>query len=96
MTAFTPPLWNENGSSFGPQLFTAHGQSAGPPIGVALLFTRAVRSPLELLGPDTPFVAESGSAQAYIRRPCGWTDPPGVDCQPGAWGSVVIGDGRVE
>src|SRR5918993_994325 len=68
MAAFTPPVWNENGSSFGPQLLVPHGQVVGPPTGLGLLLILATRLPLELFGPDTPLVAASASAQANTRR----------------------------
>ena len=87
ITQFTPPVWNENGSSFGPQLLRVQGQLEGPPIGVAFWLMPAVRSPVELLGPETPLVPASGSAQAYMRRAFELDEP---------WTPSKIGDGRAE
>ena len=54
IAAFAPPVWNENGSSFGPQLFRVHGHVVGPPMGVLLLLTLASLEPglIALLGPE--------------------------------------------
>src|SRR5262245_24877815 len=85
---FTPPEWKLNGSSFGPQLFCDQRHSGGPPVGVLKLLILAVREASELLGPDRPFVPESGSAHAYMRR------PPLLP--PVQAGPSPFGEGRVE
>src|SRR5688572_27527718 len=83
-----PPEWKLNGSSFGPQLLVVHRHSGGPPTGVAWLLIRATRLPRELLGPENPLAAASGSAQAYIRRP---PLPPPLQAGPSPFG-----DGRLD
>src|SRR5262245_3252002 len=61
-SAFTPPGWKLNGSSFGPQLLSEHGQVVGPPFGAALLLIRANLFTVSRCGPETP-LATSGSPQ---------------------------------